>query len=109
MSEGRKSESKHNHRHHHKHTIIIYPKTMNVRPVVDIIEERHGELTLNENKVSRDFKEVSESNEETKEDKDSPPKPQARSSNRSRNQNFNMTKSNFNSTYGNQAHGASSH
>jgi hypothetical protein len=98
MSEGRKSESQHNSRHHHKHTIIIYPKNMKVRPVVDIIEEKHGELTLNENKVARDFKEVSESNEEAKDDKESPHKPQARTANRSRNQNFSMTKSNFNST-----------
>jgi len=98
MSEGKKSESQHNSRHH-KHTIIIYPKTMKVRPVVDIIEERCGELT--EIKVSRDFKETSESNEENKEDKDSPSKPLARSLNRSRNQNFSMTKSNFNSTLGN--------
>lgn len=74
---------------------------MKVRPVVDIIEERHGELTHNENKVSKEFKEVSESNEDTKEDKESPPKPQARTSSRSRNQNFSMTKSNFNSTQGN--------
>ena len=78
MSEGKKSESRHNNRHH-KHTIIIYPKTMKVRPVVDIIEERHGELTHNEIKVSRDFKETSESNEETKDEKDSPSKTQGRS------------------------------
>ena len=84
MSEGHKSESKHNSRHH-KHTIIIYPKTMKVRPVVDIIEERHGELTFNENKVSKEIKEISESNDDIKEDKDSLPKPQARTTNRSRN------------------------
>lgn len=52
---------------------------MKVRPVVDIIEERHGELTHNEIKVSRDFKETSESNEETKDEKDSPSKTQGRS------------------------------
>ena len=37
----KKTESQHNNRPH-KFTVIIYPKNMKVKPVVDIIEEKQG-------------------------------------------------------------------
>jgi hypothetical protein len=85
ISEGdaRKSESQHKSRHNSKLTIIIYPKTMKVKPVVDIIEERYGGMVHADTKISKEYNQVTETNEESKEE--SPSKNQGRNANRSRN------------------------
>jgi hypothetical protein len=78
----KKSESQHNNRPH-KFTVIIYPKNMKVKPVVDIIEEKQG--ITHSDTISRPKENNGPENNEDKEENGKDSFTKARTMSRSRN------------------------